>query len=282
MSTQYPGGFIRATPTVPTLLGVTGIWTVDQALYYQSQGIWPVAKGAQAYTAAGTYTWVAPASVTSVSVVVVGSGRNATASIGGDAGALAYKNNIAVTPGASYTVFIGGTSSASTNYFSSTGLVSAGQATTRTGDGGGNGGTGTSSNGAGGGAGGYSGAGGNGNGSAGSGGGGGGGISFGTGGSGGGGVGLYGEGSSGAGGYVYASCCCTETTAAGGGRGSFFTGSGASSGGNNGTAYGPGSGSGGNYGGGGGVNGALGGTGAVRIVWPGNIRQFPSTNVGNI
>jgi len=31
----------------------------------------------------------------------------------------------------------------------------------------------------------------------------------------------------------------------------------------------------------GGLGGAAGGTGAVRIVWPGTTRSFPSTNVGN-
>jgi hypothetical protein len=42
------------------------------------------------------------------------------------------------------------------------------------------------------------------------------------------------------------------------------------------------------YGGGGGGNGngtslgGFGGGGAVRIIWPGTTRQFPSTNTGNI
>jgi hypothetical protein len=27
---------------------------------------------------------------------------------------------------------------------------------------------------------------------------------------------------------------------------------------------------------------ATGGSGAVRIIWPGDLRQFPSTNTGNV
>jgi hypothetical protein len=42
--------------------------------------------------------------------------------------------------------------------------------------------------------------------------------------------------------------------------------------------------SGGLYGGGGGGNstGAMGAGGAVRIIWPGTTRSFPSTNTGNL
>ena len=45
MSTQYLGGFITKTPVVPAGPSETGaasgIWTVDQALQYVKQGIWP-------------------------------------------------------------------------------------------------------------------------------------------------------------------------------------------------------------------------------------------------
>ena len=45
MSTQYPGGFITKTPVVPSggyeTSTASGIWTVDQALQYVKQGIWP-------------------------------------------------------------------------------------------------------------------------------------------------------------------------------------------------------------------------------------------------
>ncbi len=71
--------------------------------------------GQQAYTTPGTYSWVAPAGVTSVSVVAVGAGgagRGGTVSgamfagSGGGSG-LGWKNNITVVPGQSYTVVVG-------------------------------------------------------------------------------------------------------------------------------------------------------------------------------
>ena len=70
-----------------------------------------VVQGQQEYTTAGTYTWVAPADVTSVSVVAVGGGGGGRGYFnppfdyynggGGGGGALAYANKIAVTPGTS-------------------------------------------------------------------------------------------------------------------------------------------------------------------------------------
>jgi len=64
--------------------------------------------GQQEYTTAGTYSWTCPAGVTSVSVVCVGAGGGGgDNSNGGSGGALAYKNNIAVVPGNSYTVYVG-------------------------------------------------------------------------------------------------------------------------------------------------------------------------------
>ncbi len=67
--------------------------------------------GQQAYTSPGTYSWTCPQGVYSVSVVCVGGGGagacSGSAAGGGGGGALAYKNNISVTPGASYTVVVG-------------------------------------------------------------------------------------------------------------------------------------------------------------------------------
>lgn len=217
-----------------------------QQAVFQNQRSFGAPPGQQAYTGKGTsYTWVAPAGVTSVSVVTV-----ATATICG--GALSYKNNISVTPGGSYNVGVQ-TSGCNSNpsYFLSTCTVRAAGRTTRTGDGGGNGGLGGCG---GGGAGGYAGNGGNGNicGSApvsGAGGGGAGGSSC----VGGGGVGLLGQGSNGA-------------ASGGGGSG------GANSAGNLGGAYG----------GGGAGSSGRGASGAVRIIWPGTTRSFPSTCTGNL
>lgn len=247
--------------------------------------------GQQAYTTAGTYSWTCPAGVTSISVVVVGSGGGGGMSYnyaagGGGGGGLEYANNISVTPGSSYSVKVG-LGGARGSY--STGITSKGKvgedsyfdnyayATGGTGgdsDGGtypgGTGGNGqlgshvfaggngchvttSSGNGGAGGAAGYSGNGGNGslNGvPSGAGSGGGGSGSAGSDGNtttGGGGVGLLGEGASGA-----------STTGLSG-----LPGSG---------GVGP------LYGGGGAADIITrGGVGAVRIIWPGNVRQFPST-----
>ena len=96
---------------------------------------------------------------------------------------------------------------------------------------------------------------------------------IGYGGAGGGGVGIYGRGSNGGAAY-----CSMQ-----GGYG----GSGGNNGGNGGTCGSAGAG--GSYGGGAGgpayhqstsIAGKYGGGGAVRIVWPGNTRTFPSTDVG--
>ena len=274
----------------------------------------PVAPGSQAYTSGGTYTWVAPAGVTSVSAVAVGAGglRQYGAGAGG------------------------------TSYFISTGVVYGGGGVNgqtcpcRPGAGGGYGGDGGGSGGhgyvAGGGAGGYSGAGGNGGissygggnctGTAGSGGGGGGGSAhaFGSGtpyGGGGGGVGIFGQGASGASGCLYKCQNSGGRGGSGGGQGYSRTSTGypqcggnSSCGAGRGGTYqctagggGFGGGSGATYnnaGGGGGLGwknnisvtpgtgytvqvaavNCGGGGGAVRIVWPGCSRRFPSTCVG--
>lgn len=172
----------------------------------------------------GTYTWVAPAGVTSVSAVCVGGGGgggNGWSDAGGSGGGLGWKNNIPVSPGTAYTVVVGsggarvGNTAGGNSYFISLGTVagygggnaSSGQDTNGPnknsygggwfGDGGGAGGLGTNWTG-GGGAGGYTGNGGNNN-VNGLGGGGGGGATYSTtyGTGAGGGTGIYGQGSSG-------------------------------------------------------------------------------------
>jgi len=250
-----------------------------------------------------TFSFVVPAGVTSISVVCVAPGFDS-------GGNLAYGNNVAVTPGETLTVVAGGGNRFASNQLvpsdirrGSTVLVSAavnqGSNSGTQLSGGGVGGSDFNQFGGGGGAGGYSGNGGNagnagGVGSSGQGGGGGGGsggavIATGTStlyqaGGGGGGVGLLGEGISGAGG---------ASPSGGGGRG----GGGGSSGANGGDASYLNGGSGGLYGGGGGGSGAYeefdpvyfefgvrgaGARGAVRIIWPGTTRQFPSTNTGDV
>jgi hypothetical protein len=193
--------------------------------------------GQAEYTTAGTFTWTAPAGVTSVCAVCVGGGggpaANASGATGGGGGGLGWKNNISVTPGQGYTVVVGNGGTRTTSgtagaggqsYFISAATVAGnggggGITASNTvgagggfvGDGGGNGGNGgnrnasTSQAGGGGGAGGYAGnggVGGNGttnNSGAGNGGGGGGGGGCGSADTGGsgGGVGLLGQGSNG-------------------------------------------------------------------------------------
>ncbi len=266
-----------------------------------------------AYTTAGTYSWTAPAGVSSVSVLCIGGGgggdtdvfsvpvgSNYSGSCGGGGGGLGYKNNITVVPGNSYTVVVGAggvtalsATSGGNSYFISSGTVQGNGGTRGTtggtgegagggyvGDGGGNGGKGGGGRsfsypavGGGGGAGGYSGAGGNGgdatdqsSATAGNGGGGGGGAmayystvpmagGYGYGGNGGG-TGLLGLGSNGTAG-VYT-----------GGASTGGSGTAGSSGTNQ------------LYGGGGGAT-RNGGVGAVRIMWPGNERSYPSTRTAN-
>jgi hypothetical protein len=239
---------------------------------------------------------------------------------GGGGGALAYRNNIAVTPGSTVTINVGiaGTGTRTSTSYSNGGQsnvtvsgtvvcaagggISAITTTSNTGNGGlggtvsvgtgfagGKGGNGNQvvipGGAGGGGAGGYAGVGGLGGnvfadgsfvaGGSGAGGGGGGGAGGywpgaagpGNGGGGGGGTGLLGQGSSGAGGLA------TSSTN-GGGRGG--------SGGDNGaSAAGGVDPDGGLYGGGGAGPIGDGARGAVRIMWPGDTRSYPSTSVAN-
>ena len=295
--------------------------------------------GQEQYTSPGTYYWVCPEGITSVSVVCIGGGGGGDAGSdligvggGGGGGALAYRNNVTTIPGETYTIVVGeggigqmtvnkvttqnSTPGGASSAFSCvagggangsrgtaqvvigsqnasggqiTGVYTAGYA-------GGFGGTiDTSTYGfrppGGGGAAGYAGVGGyggrgrratgapatsvsfSGDAAATNGGGGGGGgagytnpvTRVGTGAAGGG-VGIYGYGSTGAGG-IGGSATQTATV---GGDGSTSIGN---------SAFGAG--------GGGGVGGDNrsanpGAGGAVRIIWPGIVRQFPSTNVINV
>jgi hypothetical protein len=291
---------IRSGSTSGTILATTTNLTINDT------SITPVI-GQAAYTTAGTYSWTAPAGVTSVSAVCVGGGGSwCVLSDGagfkaqwGAGGALAYANSISVTPGSSYTVVVGavGTSGGSSpanlggdSSFNSTSCKAGGGGTSSSvytaavggaviygsGGAGGNSGVVTTGYGraGGGGAGGYSGAGGaggdvNANGSASSGGGGGGGAGS-----------DYPSGNYNAG--------------SGGGVGIFGSGSNGA-GGTVGAGAPGGGGSGafkaadfltaGAYGGGspgsqffdfGGGDAYVEGTGAVRIIW-GIGRSFPST-----
>jgi hypothetical protein len=260
----------------------------------------PVTPGEARFTTLGdypsTYSWVVPDNVTLVSLVAIGGGGgDNSGGGGGGGGALGWKNNLSVTPGASFSVHVGNRSTSTANggdsylnFFGTyigaqggdgpsgqTGGNGGGVFNVDGGGAGGDGGTGT--RGGGGGAGGYSGAGGRGGGRSaqiagynGSGGGAGGGYAGGQDGGGGGGTGIFGEGSSGLGATTYVTHSNTYGAGGGGGSGG---GDGAGAGG----AQPSGNGS---YGGGAGSGSNRGSDahGAVRIIW-GDGRAFPSTNV---
>lgn len=279
----------------------------------------PPAPGQVSFTTPGTYSWIAPAGVTSVSVVCVGGGGSGLAyhattyygyntylGGGGAGGGLGWKNSIAVLPGNTYTVVVGsggattgysqvGASAGTDSYFISNTLVKGGGGSqcqyynqyayggSYVGDGGGNGG-GTSGGvtyvPGGGGAGGYSGNGGEG----------GGGYGFayvvgkgyaGAGGGGGGGAGYY-VTTNGYSNY-YNNYSTYLTSGRGGGVGILGQGtSGAEQPTQLADGYPGSNGVGKTYGGGGrGSIGESAGGGAVRIIW-GNNRSFPSTNTGDV
>ena len=246
---------------------------ISRAFFFGAAGAGPAAAppGEQIY-GTGSYNWTAPAGVTEIHVVAVGSGGS-NAYIR-PSGGLGWKNNIQVSPGTSYTVVVGSTSNHNGSYFLLGGSkVVWGKSNNSSsfqnipggsyvGDGGGQGGTGGNSNGGGqggGGAGGYSGNGGTG-----------GATSGGGSGGGGGGVGIYGKGSNGAGGGNGSN---GSGGGGGGGAGQDSGGSsnpgGGGSGGNSGYSS-----NGGNYGGGTGWFGNP-GAGALRIIW-GTGRSFPN------
>lgn len=266
----------------------------------------PRVIGESVITTTGASTFTVPAGVTSISVVCIGAGGGGTQGVGsgsghgGAGGALAYKNNISVTPGdvLNVSVGVGGSNggSGSATYFQNSSSTTVCQAnggggaggsggTFGTGDGGGNGGNGGlgyGGQGGGGGAGGYSGNGGNGaaagaDGGAGEGGGGGGGGSATSTGSNslggyGGGVNVYGRYNNGTGGIHNGSTNGGSNCGTGAASGSM--GSNTGSGLSKYAQY---------YGGGSPCYYGTGGTGyqgAIRVVWPGDERQFPSTDVG--
>jgi hypothetical protein len=272
-----------------------------------------------------TFSWTAPAGVTSVSVVCIGGGgggyysTTGSTSHGGGGGGLAYRNNIPVTPGQSYNVVVGARGSArvaassssssigdliadsgGNSYFNTASTVIAyggrsGREGRTGGSGGGTGatfytgGTGglgqaTRQSGGGGGAAGYSGNGGNG------------GNYTGTGSAGATNSGAAAGGS----GATYSSTNSSNGGGGGGVRpdGKGLTGNSPSQGGSSNTSSANGStgiyGNGGYYGGGGAgvANGTgtrttysyiegSGGAGVVKIIWPGDVRQFPSTRTAD-
>jgi hypothetical protein len=266
-----------------------------QQLFVASARQAPAAAGQQVFTSVGTTSYVVPAGVYSISAVCVGAGAQR-----GAGGALAYVNNIPTSPGETLTIQVSGqtpqNNAASSTYIKrgGTSLVEAGSgnaglSSNYTGGavivGSGGAGGNSSANGSGAGAGGYSAKGANSvaayptsvGGVAGTG---------GSGGSGGGSdiliEGIYYAGGGGGGGVQLLGTSGGGNGSAGGSLGG---GGGGGSGGANGTnASDGGGGAGGLYGGGGSASTyslGAGASGAVRIIWPGNDRQYPSTRVSD-
>jgi len=317
LNEYYAGGGLVPTGTSGTYGAVPSSGQISIRNFYGTSNFVPAPPGQQAYTTPGTYSWVCPSGVNKVSVVAIGGAWWAGGGLGYKNNYSVTTGNsytVVVAAGQACTA-------AGASYFVSTGTVAGfGGANniggTYAGDGGGAGGN----NGyvcygsGGGGAGGYSGAGGatgsggttNVAGQAGTGGAGGGGGGGGSNGSSGlyiwrnaggagGGVGILGQGCSGAGGAVGAG-------GAGGGGGS--GGGSGGSGGGSGPGYAGAGPAGGAYGGGTGRAGfyvqffgffgnccpppvtvlgsqSAGGGGAVRIMWPGCARAYPSTRTAN-
>jgi hypothetical protein len=294
---------------------ISNITLDDVTVYFQGPA------GQAEFTTPGTYSWTAPAGITSVCAVCIGGGAGGTSNAdnwayvylaGGGGGGLGWKNNIPVVPGQTYTVVVGaggetpsgGGAPGGDSYFIDRTTVagfggSPFTSSNRTnygggyvGDGGGNGGSNTVTLAPGapygaGGAGGYTGNGGNG------------GYSWrptslvGN---------VQGSGGAAAGSYsVSLGTIYTDASGGGGGVGIYgwtdtgITAQQGGSGGTNGSdptyisGYGETvGGNGGLYGGGGGFgsygNGGSGGTGghgAVRLIWGVN-RAFPNINTGNV
>lgn len=120
----YSGGpsFTTATATVasysPTAVGGISSTVHNFTVTLESNNTtftttsynFPSATGSALYWVPGTYSWIAPTGVTSVSVVAVGGGGgggSGNTGNGGGGGALGYINNLAVTPGTAYTVVVG-------------------------------------------------------------------------------------------------------------------------------------------------------------------------------
>ena len=265
-----------------TSSGNTAVY-VDRTVYYQV--VAAAAPGQQVYTTPGTYSWTAPALVTSVCVVCVGGGGTGDDGNSGDGGgggggggALAYANDIPVTPGQSYTVVVGaggtngnGKNTRAQDGGNSTFTVGSFVMTAGGGQGGGpyfsnpgsNGGTFSFANTPGG----VTTGGGNG---------GGGGAPYDGGGGGGGGGGYTGAGGGGAGsigGYSFTSTVTTATGAGGGGGASSGSSAGVGGGGSGGSGQ-P------NVTGGGGGGSAIFGATAATNGGNGNGGTFPSSQGG--
>lgn len=126
------GNTISGTPTTAQNVTstITATSTSGKTVTAQIAFTIAVAVGQSLYSTPGTYTWTAPAGVTSVCVVCVGGGggghKYTSYARGGGGGGLGWKNNIAVTPGTGYTVVVGSGGAAMTTSATTTGAGAGG------------------------------------------------------------------------------------------------------------------------------------------------------------
>ena len=121
-STNFPApGFTNSTQFLEPFAGFNGPisfsgGTLNNLLVLSEDMTTLTVVGQQAYSTPGTYSWVPPAGITSISAVVVGggggggangSGGSAWNGSGGGGGGLAYANSIPVSSGTTYTVQVG-------------------------------------------------------------------------------------------------------------------------------------------------------------------------------
>jgi hypothetical protein len=123
-ATSNPGGITGTSTSSPvTVSGLTANSTYTFTVTATTSGgtgpasaasnsITMIVQGQQQYTTPGTYSWIAPSGVTSVSVFAVGGGGgggicSSQGGGGGGGGGTAYMNNFSVTPGTAYAVIVG-------------------------------------------------------------------------------------------------------------------------------------------------------------------------------
>lgn len=100
----------RARGVVGVGGGRLGVFRLDQYTSMNGAGTFFRKPSQTEFLEPGTYTWVCPAGVFSVSAVCVGGGGGGYqtwSNAAGGGGGLGWKNNIPVVPGQSYTVYVG-------------------------------------------------------------------------------------------------------------------------------------------------------------------------------
>jgi hypothetical protein len=100
----------RARKVLGNGTGRIGIYSLREYTSNVAESDWIALASQAEWLTPGTYTWVCPSSVTSVSAVCVGAGGAGYSTwnySAGGGGGLGWKNSIPVTPGQSYTVVVG-------------------------------------------------------------------------------------------------------------------------------------------------------------------------------